>query len=62
MVITGNTGVASHVGDNRIMAGYPAVRLDQHVEMYKALRRLPRVLARLEAAAAESRFQSGASD
>ena len=49
VVITGNTGVASHVGDNRIMAGYPAVRLDQHVEMYKALRRLPRVLARLEA-------------
>jgi UDP-3-O-[3-hydroxymyristoyl] glucosamine N-acyltransferase len=50
VVITGNTGVASHVGDNRVMAGYPAVRLDQHVEMYKALRRLPRLLARLEKA------------
>jgi UDP-3-O-[3-hydroxymyristoyl] glucosamine N-acyltransferase len=50
VVITGNTGVASHVGDNRVMAGYPAVRLDQHVEMYKALRRLPRVLARIEKA------------
>ena len=49
VVITGNTGVASHVADNRIMVGYPAVRLDQHVEMYKALRRLPRLLARLEA-------------
>ncbi|HRO12380.1 UDP-3-O-(3-hydroxymyristoyl)glucosamine N-acyltransferase [Amaricoccus sp.] len=52
VVITGNTGVSSHVPDNRIMAGYPAVRLDQHVEMYKALRRLPRLLARLEEAAA----------
>ncbi len=36
--------------DNRIMMGYPAVRMDQNVEMYKALRRLPRLLARLEAA------------
>ena len=32
------------------MMGYPAVRMDQNVEMYKALRRLPRLLARLEAA------------
>jgi UDP-3-O-[3-hydroxymyristoyl] glucosamine N-acyltransferase len=32
------------------MMGYPAVRMDQNVDMYKALRRLPRVLARLEAA------------
>jgi UDP-3-O-[3-hydroxymyristoyl] glucosamine N-acyltransferase len=49
-VITGNTGVASNVPPNRIMMGYPAVPLAQNVEMYKALRRLPRVLARLEAA------------
>jgi UDP-3-O-[3-hydroxymyristoyl] glucosamine N-acyltransferase len=49
-VITGNAGVASNVPPNRIMMGYPAVRMDQNVEMYKALRRLPRVLARLEAA------------
>ncbi len=32
------------------MMGYPAVRMDQNVEMYKALRRLPRLMARLEAA------------
>ena len=49
-MITGNTGVSSHVGDNRIMAGYPAVRMDQWIEMYKAIRRLQRVLARLEKA------------
>jgi UDP-3-O-[3-hydroxymyristoyl] glucosamine N-acyltransferase len=49
-VITGNSGVASNVPPGRIMMGYPAVRMDQSVEMYKALRRLPRVLARLDAA------------
>jgi UDP-3-O-[3-hydroxymyristoyl] glucosamine N-acyltransferase len=49
-VITGNTGVASNVPPNRIMMGYPAVPLAQNVEMYKALRRLPRLMARLEAA------------
>jgi UDP-3-O-[3-hydroxymyristoyl] glucosamine N-acyltransferase len=49
-VITGNSGVASNVPPNRIMMGYPAVRMDQNVEMYKALRRLPRVMARLESA------------
>ena len=32
------------------MMGYPAVRMDQNVEMYKALRRLPRLMARLDAA------------
>jgi UDP-3-O-[3-hydroxymyristoyl] glucosamine N-acyltransferase len=50
VVITGNSGVASHVADNQIMMGYPAVRMDQNVEMYKALRRLPRLIARLGAA------------
>ena len=50
VVITGNSGVNTHVSDNKIMMGYPAVRMDQNVEMYKALRRLPRLIARLEAA------------
>jgi UDP-3-O-[3-hydroxymyristoyl] glucosamine N-acyltransferase len=49
-VITGNSGVASNVPPGRIMMGYPAVRMDQNVEMYKALRRLPRLVQRLEAA------------
>lgn len=49
VVITGRTAVASHVADNQIMMGYPAVRMDQNVEMYKALRRLPRVLSKLAA-------------
>ncbi|CAN5745513.1 UDP-3-O-(3-hydroxymyristoyl)glucosamine N-acyltransferase [soil metagenome] len=44
-VITGRAGVASHVAANRIMMGYPAVRMAESVAMYKALRRLPRLLA-----------------
>ena len=47
VVITGNSGVNTHVSDNKIMMGYPAVRMDQSVEMYKALRRLPRLLEQL---------------
>jgi UDP-3-O-[3-hydroxymyristoyl] glucosamine N-acyltransferase len=50
VVLTGGTMVNRHVADNSIMMGYPGVRMDQSVEMYKALRRLPRLLARLEAA------------
>ena len=49
-VITGNSGVASHVPPGRIMMGYPAVPMDQNVEIYKAMRRLPRLMARLDAA------------
>jgi UDP-3-O-[3-hydroxymyristoyl] glucosamine N-acyltransferase len=49
-VITGHSGVASNVPPNRVMMGYPAVPMAQNVEMYKALRRLPRLIARLEAA------------
>lgn len=47
VVITGKSGVSGHVADNRIMMGNPAVEMDRSVEMYKALRRLPRLLARL---------------
>ncbi|MCB1403731.1 MAG: UDP-3-O-(3-hydroxymyristoyl)glucosamine N-acyltransferase, partial [Rhodobacteraceae bacterium] len=50
VVVAGNSGVASNIPDNRIMMGTPAVRMDLNVEMYKALRRLPRLMARLEAA------------
>jgi UDP-3-O-[3-hydroxymyristoyl] glucosamine N-acyltransferase len=46
-VITGNSGVASNVPPGRIMMGYPAVPMDQNVAIYKALRRLPRFMARL---------------
>ncbi len=50
VVITGNAAVSGHVPDGRIMMGYPGVRRDEFIAMFKALRRLPRVLARLDAA------------
>ncbi|MCB1354807.1 MAG: UDP-3-O-(3-hydroxymyristoyl)glucosamine N-acyltransferase [Rhodobacteraceae bacterium] len=49
-IITGNSGVASNVPPNRVMMGYPAVPMERNVEMYKALRRLPRVIEKLVAA------------
>lgn len=50
VILTGATKVVSNVPSGRVMMGYPAVRMDQHVEMYKALRRLPRVLREFAAA------------
>jgi UDP-3-O-[3-hydroxymyristoyl] glucosamine N-acyltransferase len=50
VVITGNAAVSGHVPDGRIMMGYPGVRRDEFMAMFKALRRLPRVLSRLEGA------------
>jgi UDP-3-O-[3-hydroxymyristoyl] glucosamine N-acyltransferase len=48
-VITGATMVMSSVPAGRVMMGSPAVRMDQQVEMYKALRRLPRWMSRQKA-------------
>ncbi len=42
VVISGATVVMSNVPAGRVMMGSPAVRMGQQVEMYKALRRLPR--------------------
>ena len=49
VIMGGSTKVLSNVPSGRVMMGYPAVRMDQHVDMYKALRRLPRVLRDLAA-------------
>ncbi|SLN39531.1 UDP-3-O-acylglucosamine N-acyltransferase [Aquimixticola soesokkakensis] len=43
-IIGGGAGVLSNVPAGRAMMGTPAVQMKTHVEMYKALRRLPRVL------------------
>ena len=48
VVITGASGVSAHVPPGRVMMGTPAMKMDLSVASYKALRRLPRVLARLE--------------
>ncbi len=44
VILGGGTKVLSNVPAGRVMLGYPAVRMDQHVDMYKALRRLPRFM------------------
>ena len=56
-VITGGSGVASQRARRAVMMGYPAVRMDQ-IEIYKALRRLPRAAGPARRGA-ESGFQSG---
>ena len=47
VVLGGATVVLSNVPAGRVMMGYPAVRMTSHVETYKALRRLPRLLRNL---------------
>ncbi|MFD1341918.1 UDP-3-O-(3-hydroxymyristoyl)glucosamine N-acyltransferase [Litorisediminicola beolgyonensis] len=43
-VITGGaTKVLANVPDGRVMLGYPAMKMDTHIEAYKNLRRLPRL-------------------
>jgi UDP-3-O-[3-hydroxymyristoyl] glucosamine N-acyltransferase len=43
-VITGGaTKVLANVPAGRVMLGYPAMKMDNHVEVYKGLRRLPRL-------------------
>jgi UDP-3-O-[3-hydroxymyristoyl] glucosamine N-acyltransferase len=47
VVVAGGAGVLSDVPAGRVVMGTPAIRMDAHLESYKALRRLPRLLARL---------------
>ena len=49
VVITAASGVASNVPSGRIMMGTPAFPMDLAVDSYKALRRLPRLLKKLDA-------------
>ena len=49
-VIAGaGTIILSTVPAGRVLLGYPAVKMDQQIEMNKALRRLPRLVARVAA-------------
>jgi UDP-3-O-[3-hydroxymyristoyl] glucosamine N-acyltransferase len=45
VVAGGGTVILSNVPAGRVLLGYPAVKMDTHVETYKALRRLPRLAA-----------------
>ena len=44
VVLGGGTIVLSNVPAGRVMMGYPAVKMQSHIESYKALRRMPRLL------------------
>ncbi len=49
VIAAGKSGISSHVPSGRVMMGSPAMRMDLNVEAYKALRRLPRLVARVAA-------------
>ena len=49
VICGGATKVFTNVPSGRVMLGYPAVKMETHVEMQKALRRLPRLVARVAA-------------
>jgi len=58
VVTGGGSVILSTVPSGRAVLGYPAVRMDAQVEMYKALRRLPR-LARTVAELQKAVFNAG---
>ena len=45
VVAGGGTVILSNVPAGRVLLGYPAVKMETHVETYKAIRRLPRLAA-----------------
>lgn len=47
VVLGGGAVVLSNVSAGRVMMGYPATRMQTHIDSYKALRRLPRLLREL---------------
>jgi UDP-3-O-[3-hydroxymyristoyl] glucosamine N-acyltransferase len=49
VIAGGATKIFTNAPAGRVLLGYPAVRMETHVEMQKALRRLPRLFARFEA-------------
>ena len=49
VICGGATKIFTNAPAGRVLLGYPAVRMETHVEMQKALRRLPRLAARVAA-------------
>ena len=43
-IIGAGSGVLSNVPKGKAMMGYPAVAMQSHIDMYKSLRRLPRII------------------
>jgi UDP-3-O-[3-hydroxymyristoyl] glucosamine N-acyltransferase len=49
VIIAGKSGVSSNVPPKRLMMGNPAVKMEANIESYKAIRRLPRLVAKVAA-------------
>jgi UDP-3-O-[3-hydroxymyristoyl] glucosamine N-acyltransferase len=49
VVLGGASIVLTNIPSGRVMLGYPAMKIENHIESYKALRRLPRALRDLAA-------------
>lgn len=49
VIIAGKTGVSSNVPPKRLMMGNPAVKMETNIASYKAVRRLPRLVAKVAA-------------
>ncbi len=49
VIAGGATKVLSRVPAGQVILGYPAIKMETHLEMYKALRRLPRFMKKFEA-------------
>ena len=49
VIAGGGSKILSNVPAGRAVLGYPAVKMDAHVEIYKASRRLPRLLKDIDA-------------
>ena len=47
VLIGGGSGILTNVPKGRVILGYPAVKVETHIEMQKALRRLPRLAKRV---------------
>lgn len=47
VIAAGKSGISSNVPSGRVMMGSPAMRMDLNIEAYKALRRLPRLVAKV---------------
>ncbi len=49
VIAGGGTKILSNVPAGRVIMGYPAVKMDTHTEIYKAQRRLPRLMRDIDA-------------
>ncbi len=49
VVAAGKAGISSNVPPNRFIMGNPAIKAEANVESYKAYRRLPKLVAKVDA-------------